>query len=150
MRRASALVLAAVTFGCDGGDAVCEENLGAQTLDERVMVEVGDATVEAELADEDVERDRGWRKRACDREAILLVLDTPGPLPIWGCDLVAPLDVVGAYEGAVVYVERVEPCAAPCGGCPTVGDGVTVDAVLETPAGALEVAVGDPVRRATP
>ncbi len=149
MTRASALLLAAAAaaFGCDGGDAVCKENLGAQTIEERVMVEVADATVDAELADDASERARGWRKRACNREAILLVPDEPEPLPIWGCELVGALDVIGVHAGAVVYVERLEPCAAPCGGCPTVGDGITVDAVLETPAGALEVAVGDAYRR---
>ena len=85
----------------------------------------------AELADDAVERDRGWKKRACDREAILLVPDQPSPLPVWGCDLAEGIDVIGMHEGAVVYVEPLDPCEPPCGGCPTVGDNITVDAVLE-------------------
>lgn len=127
--------------GCEGA-MPCEENVGAQSIEQRIEVEVGDATVSAELADEATERERGWRKRACGREAILLVPDRPGPLPVWGCELVDSIDVVGIRDGRVVFVERLASCEPPCGGCPTVGDGISVDAILEVPANALDVSVG--------
>lgn len=140
-RLAFALTIALALTGCE--DAMpCEENVGAQSIEQRVDVQVGDASVSAELADDTTERERGWRKRACAREAILLVPDQPGPLPVWGCELVDPIDVIGIGDDRVVFVERLVPCDLPCGGCPTVGDGVTVDAILEVPAGALDVSVG--------
>jgi uncharacterized membrane protein (UPF0127 family) len=126
------------------GDATCEENVGAQVLDERARVTVADQSVSAELADDEVERERGWKKRACGREAILLVPEARGPLAVWGCDLVDPIDVFGLRDGAVVYTDSLAPCAPPCGDCPQVGADVPVDAVLEVPRGALDLAVGDP------
>lgn len=128
---------------CDGG-STCEENVGAQVLEQRVHVTVADESVSAELADDEVERDRGWKKRACDREAILLVPEEPGPLAVWGCDLVDPIDVFGLRAGAVVYADTLVPCAPPCGDCPQVGADLPVDAVLEVPRGAVDVTVGDP------
>lgn len=136
-----AFALIVVFAGCEGATP-CEENLGAQSIEQRVEVEVGDATVSAELADDATKRERGWRKRACAREAILLVPDQPGPLPVWGCELVEPIDVIGVGDERVLFVERLVPCEPPCGSCPTVGDGVSVDAILEVPAGALDVNVG--------
>mgnify|MGYP000450797894 CR=1 FL=1 len=137
------MLLLAASVACHAGSG-CEEPDGAQVLDERVEVHIGDDTVLAELADDPTERERGWRKRSCDRDAILLVPDEPGPLPLWGCDLVDAVDAVGLRNDEVVYVAEVAPCALPCGACPTVGDGVTVDAVLETPVGLLDVEPGDP------
>lgn len=122
----------------------CQENLGAQRTEQRIEVEVGDATVSAELADDATERERGWKKRACDREAILLVPDGPGPIPVWGCELEDAIDVVGILDDRVVFLEQLAPCDLPCGGCPTVGDGVSVDAILEVPADALDISVGAP------
>lgn len=130
-------------FGACREDSACEENLGAQVIEERVEVQVGEGVVLAELADDAIERERGWRKRACDQEAILLVPDQTEPLPVWGCELVEPLDVVGIFEDEVVFVHRLEPCAMPCGGCPLLGEGVVVDAVLEVPAETLDVQRGD-------
>jgi len=142
MRR-FVIALAAALVGCEG-DAACIENVGAQSIEARVDVTIADQVVSAELADDDVERERGWKKRACGREGILLVPDQPEPLPVWGCELVDTIDVIGLHEGAVVFVEPLEPCGPPCGGCPTIGDGVTVDAILEVPRHALAVAPGDP------
>jgi uncharacterized membrane protein (UPF0127 family) len=136
------IALAAVLVGCED-DAECVENVGAQSIEERVEVSVADQRVSAELADEAVERERGWRKRACNKEGILLVPDQPDPLPVWGCELVESLDVVGISQGSVVFVASLEPCGPPCGGCPTVGDDIPVDAILEVPPNALDVAVGD-------
>lgn len=144
MRLLVLLGLSASLWGCDRVED-CEENLGAQSLDERVELVIADQTVSAELADDEVERERGWRKRACDREAILLVPDQPEALAIWGCELVDTIDVIGVHDGQVVFVERLEPCNAPCNGCATVGDGVIADGVLEVPADALNVEVGDAV-----
>ena len=140
---ASLLWLAGTAAGCEGVEP-CREDPGAQTLEQRVDVEIGDDTLLAELANDETARDRGWKKRACDREALLLVPDQPGPLPVWGCELVDPIDVIGIRGEQVVFVERLDPCVAPCGGCPTVGDGVPVDAVLEVLADALEARVGSP------
>lgn len=141
IRPTAGVALAVALLGCEGAEP-CEENVGAQTLDERVTVEVGEDTVFAELADDAIERERGWRKRACNREGLLLVPDSPSPLPVWGCELVAPIDVIGIDEGRVVFIERLSPCQAPCGGCPTVGDEISVSALLEVPANALDVSVG--------
>ena len=140
-RLAAALAVMIAFAGCEGG-MPCEENAGAQNIEQRIDVEVGDATVSAELADDATERERGWRKRACDREAILLVPDQPGPLPVWGCELVDAIDVVGIRDNRVVFIERLAPCDLPCGGCPTVGDEVTVDAILEVPADVLDLSLG--------
>ena len=141
--RSVVIALATVLVGCEGGTA-CLENVGAQVLEERVEVTLADQVVSAELADDAIERERGWKKRACDREGILLVPDRPEPLPVWGCELVDAIDVIGLHEGTVAYVEVLEPCGPPCGGCPTIGDAVPVDAVLEVPRNALEVVPGDP------
>ena len=128
-------------LGC--GTAPCEEDVRAQVLDERVTLQVGDEAVEAELADEPTERERGWMHRACEREGLLLVSDEPGELPVWGCELVAPIDVHWVRDGVVVELAAgLEPCPAPCDGCPIAGEGLVVDAVLETPTGALRAAVG--------
>ncbi len=138
------LLLACVALVACDGDAACEENVGAQVLEERVLVTVAGQRVSAELADDEVERERGWRRRACGREAILLVPDEREALPVWGCELVEPIDVVGLRGGAAVFVETLDPCAPPCGGCTHVGTDLPVDAVLEVPQGALDVVVGDP------
>lgn len=144
MRAAILLALAAVVAsGCEG-EAACEEDIRAQVLDERVEIAVDGATLLAELADEAVERDRGWKHRRCDREALLFVPDAPGELPVWGCGLVEAIDVVFIADGLAVAVEVLAPCPEPCGGCPVIGEGVLVDAVLELPTGS-GVEVGDRV-----
>ncbi|MCA9655275.1 MAG: DUF192 domain-containing protein [Myxococcales bacterium] len=131
--------------GCEQ-DETCEEDVRAQVLDERVTLELGDETLEAELADEPTERERGWRHRRCDREGLLLVPDAPGELPIWGCGLTAPIDLHLLRDAMVVEVVRdLPPCELPCDACPVVGEGRVVDAVLETPAGALMAEPGAPV-----
>lgn len=146
----SLLVAAAALLGLLTSTACeeegCEEDVRAQVLDERVTLTLGDDVVEAELADEPTERERGWRHRSCDREGLLLVPDTPGELPIWGCGLTAPVDLHLLRDTMVVEVIRgLEPCALPCDRCPVVAEGWVVDAVLETPAGALAAERGDPV-----
>lgn len=131
----------ALVFGC--GTVPCEEDVRAQVIDERVTLVVGDARVEAELADEAVERERGWMHRVCGREALLLVPDAPRELPVWGCGLVEPVDLHWIRDGEVVARDLdLEPCAEPCTGCPIVGEGLVIDAVLETSAGTLTAAAG--------
>lgn len=122
----------------------CDEPNGAQVLDEFVEVSIGTETVRAELADDSVERERGWRKRSCDRQALLLVSDAPGPLPVWGCDLVDAIEAIGLRAGEVVYATEVPACPLPCRGCPIIGEDIVVDAVLETPVGLIDVEPGDP------
>ena len=131
----------ALVLGC--GTAPCEEDVRAQVIDERVALVVGDTRVEAELADEVVERERGWMHRVCGREALLLVPDAPGELPVWGCGLVEPVDLFWIRDGEVVARDLdLEPCVEPCTGCPIVGEGLVIDAVLESPAGTLTAVTG--------
>ena len=109
-------------------------------------MQVGGPELLAERADDAVERDRGWRHRECDREALLLVPDQRGPLPIWGCELTAPIDVAFIDAGAIVEVaHEVVPCPAPCGDCPLFGEGIDVEAVLEIPVDAVDLTVGTDV-----
>lgn len=123
--------------------AACEEDVRAQVLEEQLDLAVGGQTIQAELADDPTERERGWKHRACDREALLLVPDEPGPLPIWGCALTGPVDLAFVRDATIVEVfEDLQPCPEPCGACPLVGEGVEVDAVLELPAGTLALDVG--------
>lgn len=113
----------------------CVENFGAQQLREHVDVVLGGERFLAELADDAVERERGWRKRACDRQALLLVPDEPNrALPLWGCDLVSAVRAFAIHQGAVVDVARIEPCPLPCTRCPLVGEQLRVDGWLELPA----------------
>lgn len=160
-RAAARALAAAVAFGalalpaCE--DPLCEEDIRAQVIDDRVEIELTDLTLLAELADDPVERDRGWKHRRCDREAILLIPDSPpAELSIWGCGLFEAVDAAFIADGVVSAIERIEPCAEPCAGCPQVGGGasgeaVLVDAVLELPAGIdASIEVGDAVSYALP
>ena len=139
-----ALVLVAAAPACEG-EPVCVEDPRAQVLDERVEVTLAEHVVPAELADEAVERERGWKHRACDRQALLLLPDAPGPVPVWGCGLTAAIDAVFVADGEIVAIERIEPCPEPCGACPSVGAELEVDGVVELELGIAEpLAVGDP------
>ena len=140
-RRSRYGLVVLVVSGCEV--APCEEDIRAQVLDPRVTFVVGDEEVEAELADEAVERERGWKHRRCDRRGLLLVPETRAALPVWGCGLVDPIDLHWIRDGAVVEVVReLAPCSEPCGACPRFGEDLEVDAVLETPAGALAADAG--------
>jgi len=148
MTRSQAVGLGLVVLASCGDDqAGCEEDVRAQVIDERVTLEVGDESLEAELADDAVERERGWMHRRCDREALLLVPDVRGELPVWGCGLVDAVDLHFIRAGEVVEVVRdLLPCGPACGACPLVGEGIEVDAVLETPASELAAEQGAVVR----
>ena len=145
---ALALTSALAGTGCwIEGEPACNEDVRAQVLDETVAVDIGGYAIEAELADEAVERERGWKHRRCGGEGLLLVPDDPpAPLPVWGCGLVDGVDAYFLADGVVVDHARLEPCAEPCSGCPSAGEGLEVDAVLELPAGAY----GDPFEPGTP
>lgn len=150
VRLRAAVVLGGLTglAGLAGCEAVtCDEDIRAQVLDQRVTLTIGDEAIEAELADQMVERERGWMHRRCGREGLLLVPMERSALPVWGCGLIDAVDLYFIRAGTVVELTRgLPPCDAPCGECPVVGDEIEVDAVLETPAGALAVDVGAVVR----
>jgi len=127
--------------GCDG-DA-CEEDVRAQVLETRASLVIGAAEVEAEVALHEVERDRGWKHRRCDLEALLLVAPEDAELSLWGCGLRDPIDVLWIREGTIVGVHlSLEPCAEPCGDCPIIAPEGPVDAAIELPSGSLSVDVG--------
>ena len=144
--RSFLLVAFGLGLACESPLPACEEDVRAQLLDERVEVQLGELRVLAELADEEVERDRGWRHRRCDREALLLVPDAPASeLPIWGCALVEPIDAVFIAEGEVLALEQIDPCPEPCSTCTLHGEGLSIDAVLELPLDTTaELRIGDP------
>ncbi|MCH9682552.1 MAG: DUF192 domain-containing protein [Deltaproteobacteria bacterium] len=138
-------LLLAAASGCER--PACDESIRAQVLDERVLLELGDETVEAELADDQTKVERGWMHRRCNREGILLVPPQRGPLPIWGCGLVSPVDLHFIRDGQVRHVVRgLEPCGSLCSLCPLEGEDLEVDGVLETPVDALTAEVGTDVR----
>lgn len=142
-RALAAFAAATVCLGLGCEPETCDEDIRAQVIEQRVRLTLGGRTIEAELADEPTERDRGWMHRRCDREALLLVPDARGELPIWGCGLTSAVDLHSLRDDTVVdIIDDLAPCEGPCGGCPVVGEGVIVDAMLETPAGTLEVQVG--------
>lgn len=125
-----------VVLGCDSEDD-CQEDPQAQVLDTRRQIEVDGVAIEAEIADDAVERERGWRHRVCAREALLLIPDSRGPLPIWGCGLTDAVDLLFVADDEILEVVRaLPPCDEPCTNCPQVGQSLDVDAVLELPADA--------------
>ncbi len=147
LTRAAAALLG-ISAACDlDTDTKCEEDPAAQIIVERIELSVYDAAptdeangeptapisvLHAELADEQVERERGWRHRVCDREALLMVQATPAPIGIWGCGLVAPISVAFIRDHEVIQaIDALEPCDASCLSCPIVGGELVVDAVLE-------------------
>ena len=140
-RRSAGIFAAFVGLACEGGE--CEEDIRAQVLDARATLAIGDATLTAEIAQTEVERERGWKHRRCDLEGLVLVAPEGGALELWGCGMTTALDVLWIKDGAVQRIDTgIEPCAEPCGGCPIVGPGGPVDAALEVPAGSLDVEVG--------
>lgn len=128
-----AALLGAMVGACDPA-ASCDEDPQAQRLDERIEIMVDGATRLAEVADDAVERDRGWRHRQCGRDALLLVPDDVMPVPIWGCALSSPVDLLFVRDAEIVEVVReLSPCPEPCSQCPIVGEGIEVEAVVEMP-----------------
>ncbi|MEM6995630.1 MAG: hypothetical protein AAF721_34280, partial [Myxococcota bacterium] len=97
--RAARACLAALGLGACDPEPACAEDPQAQVLSERREITVDGVVRLAEVADEAVERDRGWRHRVCDRDALLLVPDTVEPLPIWGCGLTAAVDLLFVRDG---------------------------------------------------
>lgn len=140
-RRSAAILAAFVGLACEGGE--CDEDIRAQVLDARATLTIGDATLTAEVAQTDVERERGWKHRRCDLEGLVLVAPDDGALDLWGCGLTTAVDVLWIKDGAVQAIAAgVEPCPEPCGGCPLVSPDSPVDAALEVPAGSLDVEAG--------
>lgn len=147
-RRSAAVLAVSVGLACEGG--ACEEDIRAQVLDARATLEIGDATLTAEVAQTDVERERGWKHRRCDLEGLVLIAPAGDALDLWGCGMTTALDVLWIKDGAVQRIDGIEPCPEPCGGCPLVRPDAPVDAALEVPAGSLDVEVGATVDGLTP
>ncbi len=135
-----ALLTAALVSGAGACEGACEEDIRAQTLDERqlITIEAAGESIElsAEVARSQTERERGWKHRQCDMQGLALALEAPGESPVWMCGLSTALDVLFVRDGELVAIERAAPpCEEPCAACPVYGEGVTVDFVLELPHG---------------
>lgn len=143
---AAAIAAAPSLTACADLDADCGEDLRAQTLTERATVALGPIALNAELADEPQERERGWRFRLCDLGAIALLPETESAMPITLCDVPVSLDLAFVRDGVVIALERdLAPCTARCSQCPVYGAGIVVDAVIEAPARTMgAVSIGDP------
>ncbi len=149
--RLALVMFASVTaIACEGGGA-CEEDIRAQVLDQEAQLVISEQIVLAEIASTDVERERGWKHRRCDLEALLLVAPSSGELSIWGCGLTRAVDVLWIRNGQVIAIDGpIEPCAEPCDACVLSNAGSPVDAALEVPQGALKVSIGEVVEGLTP
>lgn len=144
-RRLVPLALAALPGGCEGAPP-CEEDVRAQTLGATVQLQIAGANLTAEVAQTEVERDRGWKHRVCGLEALVLQPAQREPLPVWGCELTQAVDVIAVMDAQVIALDRLDPCPSPCEGCPRIGTDRPVDAVIETPADAVDVAMDDDVQ----
>ncbi len=117
---------------------LCEEDIRAQVLDDTAEIRIAGEPLTVEVATSREQLDRGLRYRSCGEPAMLLMLDTPGELPVWQCEVPIALDMLFIRDGQVVEaVVGAPPCPAPCNSCPTYGDGIEVDAVLEVAASRL-------------
>lgn len=141
---ALALAGSAGLIACE--ESNCEEDLRAQTELDRGTIVLGQAQLEAEFARTQVERERGWKFRRCDREALVILPETPPEaMSLWGCGLVDAVDVAFVRDGQISELGgTLEPCAEPCSGCPTIDSEAPVDAAIETLEGRFDLAVGDP------
>lgn len=142
-----AVIACLLSVGCGGDeDSVCVEPIEAQVLAERVVIELGGSRLEAELADEPVEAERGWRHRRCDLSALWIPFDSPRTVVVTMCQVEVALDLAFVRDGAIVGVElAAPPCEGPCHACPGYGSGGEIDAVLEVPAGSAQLEIGERV-----
>ena len=137
------IITALMPLGCDADAAKCVEDIRAQVLSDRATLRIGPIDVDAEIAHTQTERERGWRYRRCDREALVMLSEPGTSVPIWGCDLVDPIDVIYVRANEVLEVfADVAPCPACDASCPQVGADLLVDAVIEVPSGTLHVEPG--------
>lgn len=155
MRRGTARLALAVfasisAIACEVGGS-CEEDIRAQVLEQRAELVIGEQVVHAEIASTDVERERGWKHRRCDLDALLIVAPSSGELSIWGCGLIEAVDVLWIRDGQVIAIDGpIEPCAEPCGACVLSNAGEAVDAALEVPQGMLKASIGAVVEGLVP
>ncbi len=148
MRRHGGLawVLPIGLWGCGEPEQLpCEEQGGTELR--RVLLELGEVELSAEVASTEDERATAWADRLCNLEGLLWVPDDIGPAAIPLCDVRVAVDLAFLRDGDVVAVERERaPCSADCADCPAYGEsGPEVDAVLWVVSGSLEIAVGDRV-----
>jgi len=131
----SALVAAGIC------SCICDEDIRAQVIEETAVVSVGATEITVEVARTSAQRERGLRYRQCGEPAMALIADARSPLPVWQCEVPIQLDILFIRAGTVVEaVAGAPPCSAPCEQCPTYGEGIAVDAVLEVVAGRLPAA----------
>jgi uncharacterized membrane protein (UPF0127 family) len=158
MWRAPLVAFAAVIVLAGCGDSGSDSSPGSSSPSaDRVEVAVGDATVEAEIADDDSERARGLggRDRLAPDAGMYFVLTDSSPR-IWMKGMRFPLDLVWINGGRVVQVTpRVpdEPPGTPDAQLPIYSPTRPANRVLEVNAGWVErngVRRGDTVRLENP
>jgi uncharacterized protein len=143
MRLVAAVLAACVVLASCGDD---EQRTQPQTI-----VQVGSASVRAEVADDEASRQRGLsgRDSLAPDAGMLFVLPNDSP-SFWMKDMRFPIDVVWIRDGRVVDVAlRVQPPAGPDAPLPTFSPRFPANQALEVNAGWIEqhgVARGDRVR----
>jgi uncharacterized membrane protein (UPF0127 family) len=158
MWRAPLVAFAAVIVLAGCGDSGPDSSPGSSSASAGgVELAVGDATVEAEIADDDTERALGLgdRDRLARDAGMYFVLTDSSPR-IWMKGMRFPLDLVWINGGRVVQVTRRvpdEPAGTPESELPIYSPSRPANRVLEVNAGWAErngVRRGDPVRLENP
>jgi uncharacterized protein len=158
MWRAPLVAFAAVIVLAGCGDSGPDSSPGSSSPSaDRVELAVGDATIEAEIADDESERARGLggRDRLARDAGMYFVLTDSSPR-IWMKGMRFPLDLVWINGDRVVQVTpRVpdEPPGTPETQLPIYSPSRPANRVLEVNAGWAErngVGRGDPVRFGNP
>lgn len=157
MKRHGIVALAALALlaGCgnSGGDSTAATATVPPAGAEQVRLDVGDATLLADVADDDAERTLGLGGRAALRRnaGMYFVLTTDAPR-IWMKGMRFPLDLVWIYDDRVVDVTSDvpdEPPGTPEPQLPIYSPSQPANRVLEVNAGWARrngIGAGDRVR----